>query len=199
MDEKQPAEDPPKKKRGRPPGVKNKPKGSPEDRLMPPSLVPFEDYKHPDPLAMVSRLYTECDWAMQALSNEMKKGLGHKEGQRVSFEDAEKLARVAASLEKTIVTHGRALKLMAQLRADKTPEQMLRIAINKIKGQSLATQRAILVELKEHIRKLGPIGKKDKDLLDIGKNNGTASLALLAEELAEEPPQDLDEELPNED
>lgn len=176
------------KKRGRPPGAKNKPKPYEADRLMPQSTIPFDDYKHPDPLAMVSRLYTECDWAMQALHNSLRKGMGHASGERVSLEDSEKMARVAASLEKAIVTHGRAIKLTQALQSQKTPAELLEIAIKKIEGQTLATQRTILQRLRNTIARLGPV--RVRETPGAAPPAEPTSMQNLAQEVDEEPDAD---------
>jgi hypothetical protein len=182
--------EPPKKKRGRPPGVKNRPKEVIEaekhpPREMPPSEVPFGDYVAADPMTLVARLYAEVDWAQQSLRNEMKKGIGAKDGARLSFEDSEKLQKVAAALEKAIIAHSRANKLMKELAGQKTPAELLESAIKKIEAQDLATQTAIIKRLREHRKNLGPVSKKD--VFDMKDTAGTA-VADLAREVNEEPP-----------
>lgn len=182
--------EPPKKRRGRPPGVKNRPKEVIEaekhpPREMPPSSIPFEDYVAADPMTLVSRLYAEVDWAQQSLRNELKKGIGAKDGMRLSFDDAEKLQKVAAALEKAIIAHARANKLMKELAGQKTPAEHLESAIKKIEAQDLATQTAIIKRLRENRKRLGPVSKKD--VFDLTDTAGTA-VADLAREVDEEPP-----------
>lgn len=130
-------------------------------RVRPITTVPFEDYTAPDPMAMVGRLYAEVDWGMTALNNEMKKGIGASTGMRISFEDTEKLAKVAVGLEKALVCHDRALKLMDKLKEHKTPAQLLEMAIVKVEGQDLATLSAIIKRLRDKRRALAPLTVQD--------------------------------------
>lgn len=182
-------DEPVKKRRGRPPGVPNRPKSviaaeRNQPREMPVSTVPFEDYIAADPMTLVSRLYVEVDWGLQALRNEMKKGLGAKDGMRVSYEDAEKLAKISTALERALVAHGRAVKLMKEISQAKTPAQLLLAAIKKIKAQDLATQTAVIKELRDHRKSMGPVSKKD--VFNMEDTAGTA-VADLAREVNEEP------------
>lgn len=153
-----------KRKRGRPPGSKNKKPAeekSPEqkmlERVVAPSSVPMDDYRHADPMTLVGRLYSIVDWQSQALMNEMRTALGTRGGNKLSELDVLKAKELGTGLEKALASHKRAVEVAKSLKGTKTPEEYLRLAIDKIKAQSLATISEIIKELREHRRKLGPM------------------------------------------
>jgi hypothetical protein len=163
MDDIQP---PPKRGRGRPKGVKNRPKPAqppnvPTPREVPPGLEPFDDYRAPDPLTMVNRHYAMLDWQQQALRQEMKVGLGAKEGVRADQGVGEKLLDVGAALMKAMEAHKRALALAEELSKHKTPQELLEIAIRKIEGQDLPTLEAIIKRLRRKRAELAPVTRLD--------------------------------------
>jgi hypothetical protein len=155
---------PVKRGRGRPKGVRNK---RPEERFavpaaqVAPSVLPYEDYTAPDPMALVGRLYAEVDWGMTALRNMMKTGIGAAKGMNVSYEDTEKLAKVSAALCNALVAHDRAIKLMDKLKEAKTPAELLEIAVKKIEGQDLATMSAIIKRLRDKRKSIAPMTGAD--------------------------------------
>ena len=171
--------EPVRRKRGRPPGVRNKPKAEiveapavvqakkTVERMVAPSSVPMDDYRHADPAALVARLYSMCDWASQCLMNEMKVGIGAKEGMRISALDIEKLVDVGNSLEKALSSHKRAIDILEKLKGSKTPEELLEIAIQKIEGQSLATLSATIKRLRDKRKTFAPLrAGEDKQIED---------------------------------
>jgi hypothetical protein len=103
------------------------------------------------------------DWQQQALKNQLKLGLGSQEGIRANVEATPQLVEIANALVKTMQSHEKAIKLAEELSKHKTPEELLRISVEKIKGQSLATQRAIIKELRKHLAKLAPMTDREKD------------------------------------
>lgn len=162
-------DEPPKRKRGRPPGVKNRPKEVIEAEKAaekgawssPVSTVPFEDYRHPDPMAMVSRQYAAVDWAQQALQNALKTGIGDRgaKGLDVFEGDMDRLVAAGNALEKALSSHKRAIDLMKHIQGEKTPEELLEIAIRKIEGQSLITLSAVIRRLRNTRKSRAPLIK----------------------------------------
>lgn len=174
---------PQKRKRGRPPGSKNKPrepinvaaalsrvpKGP---REIAPSLgEPFEVYHTPDPLAMVQALYAEVAWRIQTLRNARK--LDKIEQQRKANDRVERglqpneaivpiLIDTANTLMKALQSHEKALVLAEKLSKNKSPAEMLEHSILKIMGQDLETQRAIVKRLREHLSRIAPETAADK-------------------------------------
>lgn len=173
------------KRRGRPPGVKNKPKApTPPDEWVKPSPVlatAFDDYTVTDPLTMVSRNYAMLDWAQEALRNEMKKGLSANNGARLAEQDAAKLVDVSNALLRTLDGHKKAIELAKRLSEDKSPAQLLEIAIRKIEAQDLATLQAIIKRLREHRARMGPVKKRDAITMD-GQASAARSVAELGED-----------------
>lgn len=170
--------DKPKKRRGRPPGSKNRvdvPPPAPLPRAVPPGYDPMDDYRAPDPLTMVARNYAMLDWAQQALRVQMKIGLGAKEGLRVSEENVAELVSISNGLERTMNAHKKAMDLADSLSKNKTPKELLDIAVAKIKGQDLPTLQAIIKDLRKHREQLAPVNKREANLMD-----GTAAQAIAA-------------------
>jgi hypothetical protein len=158
-----------KRGRGRPKGSKNRhpalviPNGP---REVPPGLDPMDDYRHADPLAMVSRNYAMLDWAQQALRIEMKRGIGDtSKGARVDQNDITKLLDLSNTLMRVLEGHKRALALAEELAKQKTPAELLEISIRKIEGQDLPTLQAVIRRLKEHRAKLAPITRRDEKMM----------------------------------
>ena len=161
MDENQLPEVPAKRGKGRPKGSKNRkpwravPDG---DRVQPEGTKPFARYKANDPLAMAAALYTEVDWQLQALRNEREKARDSiRKGEQLDPYAPEALGKIATTLERAMKAHDKALTLADRLAKQKTPEQLLRIAIEKVKGQDLPTVRTIIRELKNYVLSQGPL------------------------------------------
>ncbi len=158
------------RRRGRPRGSKNRrpalviPNGP---REVPPGMDAMDDYRHADPLAMVSRNYAMLDWAQQALRIEMKRGMGDtSKGARVDQNDITKLLDLSNTLMRVLEGHKRALALAEEIGKQKTPAELLEIAVTKIMGQDLPTLQVIIRRLREHRAKLAPVTKRDAKLME---------------------------------
>lgn len=175
---------PQKRGPGRPKGSKNKPRSEPKSvaallstvpkgpREIAPTLgAPFEVYHTPDPLAMVQALYAEVAWRIQTLRNARK--LAKAEAQQKANDRVERglspdeaivpiLIDTANTLMKTLQSHEKALLLAEKLSKNKSPAELLELAIVKIMGQDLATQQAIVKRLREHISRIAPENAIDK-------------------------------------
>ncbi len=177
--------EPVKRKRGRPPGVKNRqpmvivPDGP---RETPPGFEPMDDYRHADPLTMVSRNYAMLDWAQQALRVEMKRGLGADKGMRVSELDIAKLLDLSNTLMRMLEAHKRAIGVAEELAKAKTPAELLEISIRKIEGQDLPTLQAVIRRLREHRAKLAPVTRRDNKMMEGVFKTAVAAVAELGEE-----------------
>ena len=177
----------PRRGRGRPKGAKNKkmtplPFVPPGPRAVPTGHDPMDDYRHADPLAIVSRQYAMLDWAQQALRNQIKIGMGHAEGLRVSPEDVRTLMDLSATTIRALDGHKRALALAQELASQKTPAELLEIAINKVLGQDLPTLQSIIRRLREHRAKLAPIAKRDEAMMAGVYKTAVSAVASLEDE-----------------
>lgn len=160
------AEDPPKRKRGRPPGRKNDATIAAEAavnpvRLAPEASVPFEDYRHADMGSIIERQITMLDWAQQACRNEMKSGM-QKDGKRIDLKDVEKLESLAQSIIRTVDALKKYEGVAAEIEKRLTPAQLLEWAIAKIEGQDTATLNAIIKRLRATRALIAPVNGLDK-------------------------------------
>ncbi len=149
------------KRRGRPPGSRNKPHlDRPEETpLVPADRVPAGiDYRYADPDALVARQFTLIDWAQQAMRNEMRRGM-QKAGTRLDPQDIETLQKLSTSLIRTIEALKKSADLADEMSKRMTPAQLLEAAIKKIEGQDVATLTATIQRLRAHRRVLAPIGR----------------------------------------
>lgn len=171
------------KRRGRPPGVRNRPKdenGDPIPRLVPPSSKPLEDYRHVDPDTIVSRQLTMLDWAQQAMRNEMKRAMQSK-GEWISTDDITKLEKLSQAIVRGIEALKRCSELTDELASRLSAEQLLEAAIKKVEGQDLATINYAIKRLKAHRERLAPVGGFDK--IQMGEvSTATAAIAGLQDE-----------------
>ncbi len=178
--------DPPKRGRGRPKGTKNKqpllPQVTAGPREVPPGFDPFDDYRHADPLTLVSRQYAMLDWAQQALRNQLKIGLGAKEGLRVAIVDVQTLMDLSTTMIRALDAHKRGIALAEELSKQKTPAELLEISIRKIEGQDLPTLQAVIRRLREHRAKLAPINKRDTKMMDGVYKTAVSAVASLEDE-----------------
>lgn len=155
------------RKRGRPPGVRNKP----AVRLVPPATIVGEDYRHADADAIVSRQLAMLDWAQQAMRNEMKRAMGGK-GVNVSLEDIQKLEKLSNAVVRAIDALKKSSDLADELASRLTPEQLLEAAIKKVEGQDLATLNYAIKRLRAHRERLAPVDGISK--IQMGEAAGTA-------------------------
>lgn len=162
------------KRRGRPPGSRNRPKDE-QGRAVPPSTLPREDYHHPDPDAIVARQLTLVDWAQQALRNEMKRAMQSK-GEWIGEVDIAKLEKLSQSVVRAIEALRKSSDLAMEMAARMTPEQLLEAALKKIEGQDLATLNYAIKRLRAHRERLAPVGGMDK--LQMGETRATATTAI---------------------
>ncbi len=155
-----------KPRRGRPPGVRNRPKDEhgdsiPPVRLRPPSSVPLEDYDHADPDTIVSRQLTMLDWAQQAMRNEMKRAFQAK-GTHIGIEDITKLEKLSQAIVRSIQALKASDDLAKEMAARMSPEQLLDAALKKIEGQDIATLNYAIKRLRAHRERVAPIAGMDK-------------------------------------
>lgn len=176
-------DDSPRRKRGRPPGAKNKPKpeiSAPMPRLVPPSSTPFDDYRHADPGAIISRQISLLDWAQQALRNEM---MGARAAERmVDNRHVERLEKLSNGILRAIDALKKYDGLAEELMKRMSPEQLLDAAVRKIEGQDLATLNAVIRRLRLYRSKLAPISTTEK--VQLGEAAISPTGKSVAEELA---------------
>lgn len=167
------------KKRGRPPGRRNKPAlVRPEDeaRLIPPSSKPHADYQHPDPDALVSRMLSLLDWQMQALRNEMTRAYQAK-GVSIDVKDIERLEKLSNTLNRSINAMKGASDLAEELAKRMTAEQLLEAAAKKIEGQDAATLRYFIKRFRAHLERVSPATHNDRK--QMGDATGADAIAAL--------------------
>lgn len=155
-----------KPRRGRPPGVRNRPKDEngisiPPARLRPPSTKSLEDYDHADPDTIVSRQLTMLDWAQQAMRNEMKRAMQAK-GQWISGEDIGKLEKLSQAIVRAIAALKASDELAKEMSSRMSAEELLEAALKKLEGQDLATLNYAIKRLRAHRERLAPVGGFDK-------------------------------------
>lgn len=171
-----------KPRRGRPPGVRNRPKDElgvsiPPARLRAPSTKPLEDYDHADPDTIVSRQLTMLDWAQQAMRNEMKRAM-QADGKWISAEDISKLEKLSQAIVRAIDALKRSDDLAKELSARMSPEQLLDAAIKKVEAQDIATLNYAIKRLRAHRERIAPVGGMDKIQMGEGPKLSTASDAI---------------------
>lgn len=143
------------KRRGRPPGSRNKPK-EPEQRLAPPSSTVKADYRHVDLSAMVERQAALIDWAQQAVRNEMNRAMGNK-GTFIDERDVKKLSELSAALVRCLEAIKKADDLEELIKGRLSGEQLLELALRKIEGQDLATLNYAIKRLRAHRERIAPV------------------------------------------
>lgn len=175
--------DQPQKRRGRPPGVRNRKKdenGNSIPPLAPPSTRPLEDLRHADPDTIVARQLTMLDWAQQAMRNEMKRAMQAK-GNWICSEDISKLDRLSQGILKTIDALKRSSDLASEMAARLSPEQLLEAAIKKLEAQDIATLNYAIKRLRAHRERIAPVDGFAK--LQMGEPSTAAgAIAELAED-----------------
>jgi hypothetical protein len=168
----------PPRKRGRPPGTKNKPKTVPEpsgERLVPPSKSPGLDYRHADPDALIARQFSLIDWAQQALRNKM---MTYSEGVAIDPHDIKKLMELSNALARNLEGMRKHADLAEEMAKRLTGKQLLEAALRKIEGQDLATLNECIKHLRAHRKRLAPITQVD--ILSVGGDErATTAIATL--------------------
>lgn len=166
------------KRRGRPPGVRNRPKdehGNPIPRLAPPSTKPLEDLRHADPDSIVARQLTMLDWAQQAMRNEMKRAMQAK-GDWISHDDIAKLEKLSMAIVRAIEALKKCDEATTIMSSKLSAEQLLEAAIKKIEGQDIATLNYAIKRLRAHRERIAPVGGFDK--MQMGETPSTAAGAI---------------------
>lgn len=155
------------KKRGRPPGSRNK------GRLVPRSDEPLADYRHADLDAIIDRQFTLLDWAQQALRNEMSRGFGEK-GEHISSADVGKLSDLSNALVRACDALKKHNDIADELEKRLSGGKLLEAALRKIEGQDLATVRYAIKRLRAYLETMTP----DKREHDRGPAPTVASSAI---------------------
>lgn len=174
------------KRRGRPPGVRNKPSlqrepmVSPARPLVPPSTEAGADYRHPDPDAIVSRQLTMLDWAQQATRNEMQRAM-QSTGIRMDVRDIEKLEKLSNAIVRAIDALRKSHELADVLSKCKTPGELLELALKKVEGQDLATLNYAIKRLRAHRERIAPVRQTDR--LQLGETlTGSGAIGTLGDD-----------------
>lgn len=156
------ADEPAKKKAGRPPGSKNGRKLLPLGKLSRwdnYSTPPKMDYRHEDIETLVGRQLSMVGLAQDRVRQEMlgltDDGQPGKISKPITLDDVERLNDLSNALVRSIDALQRATKVADELKDKLTPEQVLDAAIAKIKSQDLATITDIIKQLERH-RKRDP-------------------------------------------
>ena len=125
-----------KKRRGRPPGSRNKP----VPKLLPSSPSRAKDaYQHEDPDTLVAQQLTLLSAAQQSVRERMVDGTW----------DMRDLAQMATALSKTIEALKRTQDVAEEVSRRMSPEQLLEAAIAKISAQDEATVEYCIRRLRE--------------------------------------------------
>lgn len=141
---------PPARKRGRPPGAKNRPKLE----IGLPSLGDaLDDYRHADPGAIIARQLTMLSDAQEHLRREMhaaRKDLG------IDYKFIERLEKLSSGILRGIDSLKRYDGLAEELQKRMSPAQLLDAAVRKVEGQDLATLNAVIKRLRFYRSKAAP-------------------------------------------
>jgi hypothetical protein len=175
------AEEPPKKRRGRPPGSHKKllPLGklSTWDKYTTP---PMMDYRHEDVQTLVGRQLSMVGLAQDRIRQEMlgEAELGEPHSKirhAISLDDVERLNNLSNALVRSINALQIATKVAEELKNKMTPEQTLNAAVELIKKQDLATVTEIIKKL-AYRRKTDPRHNKNATTRTVGAADGIADL-----------------------
>lgn len=169
------------KRRGRPPGSRNKQK-EPEQRLAPPSSTVKADYRHVDLSAMVERQAALIDWAQQAVRNEMNRAMGNK-GTFIDERDVKKLSELSNALVRCLEAIKKADDLEELIKGRLSGEQLLELALQKIEGQDIATLNYSIKRLRAHRERIAPIDGLDK--MHMGEPKGPPKELTASDAIAE--------------
>lgn len=180
-----------RRKRGRPTGSKNRIKQPTAilnnaivgERQKAPTLKAFDIYAA-DPLAMTQRFYSELDFRLTALTNarKMKPQSKIDRGLQMDEQEIPLLTDVANVLLKAMQAHDKALSLAERLSKNKSPAELLEIAVIKIMGQDLATIRSIIKRLRDHVGAVAPSTRPDKiQMGDLPNPNAKTAAQAFAE------------------
>lgn len=159
------SEEPPKKRRGRPPGS--------HKRLLPLAKLstwssyitpPLMDYRHEDVQTLVGRQLSMVGLAQDRIRQEM---LGTTENGQpngvtrhaITLDDVERLNNLSNALVRSINALQIATKVAEELQSKMTPKETLDAAVALIKKQDLATVSEILKQL-SYRRKKDPLHNK---------------------------------------
>ncbi len=148
------------RKRGRPPGSRNKPRDE-EGRLTPPSSVPLADYKLADPETLVSRQLSMVDWAQQAVRNEMQRAYQSK-GTHIQTVDLDRLETLSNTLVRTMDALKKCSDVAEELSKRMSAEQLLEAAAKKIEGQDAATLRYFIKRFRAYLERVSPTTPNEK-------------------------------------
>jgi vacuolar-type H+-ATPase subunit I/STV1 len=170
------------KKRGRPPGARNKVK--PADIVIPVHAPSAQtDYKHSDPDSLVSRLFLLIDWQLSAAKESMDTQMKKAAGGGPRFYDADygkSLVDMANALVRSIDALKKSSDIAEELQKRLTPQQLLEIALRKIEGQDVATINYAIKRLAAYRKMIGPITVQDKAQLGTQFTPGASAVDALA-------------------
>lgn len=154
------SEEPIVKRRGRPPGSKNKTPAMPKhEELVEPKIEhkgAQADYRHADPATIVSRQFKLLDWAQQAARNEMQRAF-QESGKMIANVDVKKLCDLSSAIVNAINALKKVSDVAEELQSRMTPEQLLEAALKKVEGQDLATIDYAIKRLRIYRHKIQPV------------------------------------------
>ncbi len=175
---------PAKKRRGRPPGSRNR---APLDKdvslLTPPGkgLNPRADYKHADIETIIARQLSMLDWAQQALRNEMMRAYQAK-GVSIQMSDIDKLEKLSNAIVRAVDGLRKSSDLAEEIARRLTPEQLLDAALSKIEAQDIKTLRYAIKRLRAYVECLGPVKFQDKQEMAETPETAHAAITSLEDE-----------------
>ena len=149
--------EPPKKKRGRPPGSRNKP------ALARDVVPPTEDARvkadyGSDPSTIISRQLTMLDWAQQVMRNSLLRAYERKTVE-LHEKDVVKLEKMSNAIVRAVDALRKSSDLAEELSSRMSPEQLLEAAIGKLEAQDAPTVRYAIRRLKAHLERVAPAAK----------------------------------------
>lgn len=159
MAEKFPPPAPPEqKRRGRPPGVKNRIE-------VPTEAVKLANIEHTDPITLCERQFVIAEWMQAAFREELRKRM-EAPTVTVSMDDVKRFAEITVGLDRAVNTARKALDTAEELANRMTAEQLLEAALKKIQTQEPAFVRYAIKVLRAHLDRVVP--KADPDRTPLG-------------------------------
>ncbi len=158
------------KRRGRPPGARNKPK-------VPSPTLPNTAYHHADPSTMIARNLALIDRVQIGLQNEWDKAFAKDPGRFFATrEEVQQLQALANALVRTIEALKKSSDLADELAKRMTPQQLLEAAVRKLEGQDAATIRYFIKRLRASLELLGPVTERQDVVMGMTATDAIASL-----------------------
>jgi hypothetical protein len=141
------------KRRGRPPGVKN--------RVVPADPVRLANIEHTDPLTLCERQFVVAEWMQSAFRDELRRRMGTS-SVAISMDDVKRFEGISIALDRAVKTARAALDTAEELAGRMTAEQLLEAALKKIQAQETSYVRYAMKVLRAHLDRVAPRADRNR-------------------------------------